>query len=100
MSRERLRFVTYLKKGRSMSREGSVFRDLFGKSNARIEGDKDALVKNHGGVSAGNADFAVGRFTVHKLCGGDIGGSEACIAGKPDASAHANKKSPRNQVIL
>ena len=50
---------------------------------ARVEGDEDALVEDHGAVAVGHAHLAAGRLAVDDLRGGHVVGPEAGLAVKP-----------------
>lgn len=66
----------------------------------RIERDKEALIKDHGGVSAGHANFAIRGLPVYDLCGGHITGRERGPTVKPNSGSHADEESPGNEVVL
>ena len=66
----------------------------------RIEGHKEPLIENHGGVTTGHADRAVWCFAVYHLRRGYITGSEIGCRVKPHPSAHAHEKCSSDEVVL
>lgn len=83
-----LRIIAELKRGVETS------------GDSRIEGNKNSLVEDHGGIAAGDADLAVWCSAIHNLCGSHVAGREGCPTIKPDPCPHAYEESSCYEVVL
>ena len=67
--------------------------------NARVEGHEDTLIKYHGAVSIGHANFAVGRASINDLCGCHVAWVKRGLRVEPHSGTHPHDEGPSYQCF-